>query len=237
MFLRESHSLRIADSCLSREPQVAPSATAAVPLQNVKTASRVMQQTAPSATPYTSKSQRSVRAQAIYCRLSAKDAAPLSFRLPCPPCWDGQPPSGWAAERRARRAYFAALDALHTGKVADVERSKLQRFVDEVRHTGVRGQLEHLRRVLDFSLGRSGAPLVDRPEKPYARVQLTVPVPQGTSRPEQLQERFRWTLEWLQTRGYTVARDLRTDWRLQVIPSSSASGGHQPARQRRRASA
>ena len=162
-----------------------------------------------------SNDRRPVRAPAVYCRFRSEDGGSLSFRLPCPPCWDGRAPSGWAAERRARRAYFAALDALHMGKQAQSERSKLGRFVQEMRNTRIRAQLEHLARVLDYALGRGDVSTVNRPEQPFNRVELTVPVPPGSESPAQLEERFRWTLEWLQTRGYTVARDLRIDWRVQ----------------------
>ena len=114
-------------------------------------------------------------------------------------------------------SYLAALDALHMGKHAQSERSKLGRFVDEMRNTRVRSQLEHLARVLDYALGRGSVTTATRPDHPFKRVELTVPVPPGSESTEQLEDRFRWTLEWLQTRGYTVARDLRIDWRVQRV--------------------
>lgn len=114
------------------------------------------------------------------------------------------------------------------GKEAKSERSKLGRFVDEMRNTRIRGQLEHLVRVLDFSLGSSRVNTVDRPERPFTRVELTVPVPVGTDSSTQLEERFRWTLEWLQTRGYTAGRDLRIDWRVQRVKNLNwPTGGDQ----------
>ncbi|HLV26257.1 MAG TPA: hypothetical protein VKZ41_08070 [Gemmatimonadales bacterium] len=181
--------------------------------------------------------KRPTRAPAVYCRLRSADGG-LSFRIPCPPCWDGKAPSGWAAERRARRAYFAALDALHTGKEVESERSKLGRFVDEMRNTRIRGQLEHLVRVLDFSLRRHTVTTVDKPDRPFNRVELTVPVPPGAEGSGQLEERFRWTLEWLQTRGYTAGRDLRIDWRVQLVRNLSwRTSSHPQSGSGRRASA
>lgn len=208
------------------------------PLRNSIIQQHPMQRSASASSAYTNGISRPLRAPAVYCRLGSEGENGLSFRIPCPPSWDGSPATGWAAERRARRAYFATLDALHFGKEASQERTKLERFLDEIRHPGVRTQLEHLRRVLDFAIGgRNVAPL-HRPDRPFARVQLTVPVPSRTERPEQLQARFRWTLEWLQTRGYTTARDLRIDWRLQVRPVAVGhAGGYSPSRQRHRASA
>lgn len=179
---------------------------------------------------------RAARAPAIYCRLlDDENGTTRSFRLPCPPSWDGTPTKGWAAERRARRAYFAALDALRTGQVADVERTKLQRFVSEVRHGSVKTHLEHLRKVFDFAHTTDGAPVLRKPERPVSRVELTVPVTDINCRPAQLELWFAWTIEWLRTRGYTAGRGLRIDWRLRETPASGS--GFRSAAERRRATA
>lgn len=178
----------------------------------------------PGSSNRSSAAERTPRAPAIYCRLlDDEKGISKSFRLPCPPSWDGKPAKGWAAERRARRAYFAALDALRTGQVTDVERTKLQRFVDEVRHGSVKTHLEHLRRVFDFAHLSDGAPVLRKPEQPFNRIELTVPVTDISSRPVQLEQRFAWTIEWLRTRGYTAGRALRIDWRLRETPSTGGS--------------
>ena len=118
--------------------------------------------------------------------------------------------------------------------MTDVERTKLQRFVAEVRHSSVKIHLEHLRRVFDFARLRDGAPVLRKPEQPFSRVELTVPVTDISSRPAQLEQRFAWTIEWLRTRGYTAGRALRIDWRLRETP---ASGNGFRAAERRRATA
>src|SRR5690606_12666609 len=61
-----------------------------------------------------------MRAPALYVsgfvdRETDGAVVPFNFRLPCPPSWDDRLPGAWAAERRARRAYFATLDSLRTG--------------------------------------------------------------------------------------------------------------------------
>lgn len=199
-----------------------------------------MQQTAPSALcAYPAAATRSTRAPAIYCRLSGVDQPPATFRLPCPPTWNDRKPAAWAAERRARRAYFAALDALRTGEAPEVERAKLQRFLQEVRVPDVRERLEHLLRVLDFAIGRAGrgVPLPERPVRPYTRLELTVPASRDACRPEQLSARFQWALEWLRTRGYVAGRDLRIDWRVQLRPATRDSNGRSPKPQQQAASA
>lgn len=159
---------------------------------------------------------RRSRAPAIYCEATGPGGLHASFRLPCPPSWDDRPPAAWAAERRARRAYFAALDALRTGRPADEDERKLVRLLGEVRSIAVRGQLHHLRNVLVYAARAAGRPTLLPPPHAFTTIVMSVPRPRTASRPDQLETRFRWTLDWLRARGYLATRDARVEWRVQA---------------------
>ncbi len=166
--------------------------------------------------PSPSESSHPSRAPAIYCEAAGPGGTRAHFRLPCPPVWDDRPPAAWAAERRARRAYFAALDGLRTGRRSDEDERKLVRLLGEVRSIVVRGQLHHLRHVLRYAAEAAGRPTLLPPARAYTAITLTVPLPRNGSRPEQLEVRFQWTLDWLRARGYLAPRDVRIDWRVQA---------------------
>src|SRR5688500_2459837 len=92
------------------------------------------------------------RAPALYFVGTLPDAdggKPFNFRLPCPPTWHDRAPSAWAADRRARRAYFATLDALRSGRVDEEEVAKSQRLLADIRSMSARAALTHFLRIMD----------------------------------------------------------------------------------------
>lgn len=139
---------------------------------------------------------------------------PFAFRLPCPPAWDDRQPGAWAAERRARRAYFATLDALRTGRPDPVEAAKIERLLGDLRSQTARASIRHFQRVLEF-VGRTGSGTVlPPPAEPMTTVVITAPPgPAGGNRPAEMAERYRWALEWLSTRRYVVPKGLKVEWR------------------------
>jgi hypothetical protein len=159
---------------------------------------------------------------------------PVRFRLPCPPAWDDARTGAWAAERRARRAYLAALDALHTGRLGPDQVPRLVALLRDLRSTTARPPLEHLVRVLGrVRRCRPGERLVRRPPQPLTRITVTVPVPPAADAPwddAALVQRYRWTLGWLRDRGFVVARDLVIEWHLAgTWPTSPPPPGADPS--------
>lgn len=157
---------------------------------------------------------RSLRAPALYVTAtSAPDSPPLSFRLPCPPAWDDRPPAVRAAERRARKAYFATLDALYRGQVNEDAAGKLRRLVSDVRSMVARHALEHLLRVLGFvrRTEQDGAVLVP-PATPCARVTIGVPLAAWRAGQDTLAVRYAWPIEWLTMHRFVVGKGLVIDW-------------------------
>lgn len=146
-----------------------------------------------------------------------------TFRLPPPPSWDDRPLGAWAAERRAKKAYFAVLDAMRTGVISPLQMQKLGRLIDEVRSRSARLALTQLERVWQ-AVSRYGAesPLLPPPTR---MVELTATVVRvSTAAHVNLQSRFAWSLEWLRTRGYLAAgADELMDWRLEGVPGQLAS--------------
>ena len=159
------------------------------------------------------------RAPALYFSTPASSPTPVAFRLPCPPAWDDRRPNVWAAERRARKAYVAALEALATGTVPAEQAVKIQRLAGEVRSVSARLGLEHLLRVLGF-VRRHGSAVLPPPEAPLTTVIATVPLPPQGAGEEGLRRRYAWALEWLQTRRYLATRNLSIEWRVDVAAST-----------------
>jgi hypothetical protein len=163
-------------------------------------------------------SHTSSRAPALYFAAptaSLSSQAPVTFRIPCPPAWDDRQPSVWAAERRARKAYLAALEALVTGSVAGEQADKLQRLAREIRSSSARASLEHLGRVMSF-VRRHGRPVLASPAEPLTTVIATVPLPPQGAGEEGLRRRYAWAIEWLQSRRFLARRGLEIRWQVEV---------------------
>jgi hypothetical protein len=146
----------------------------------------------------------------------AAGGTPFSFRLPCPPVWDDRAPSAWAAERRARRAYFATLDALRTGRVDEEEDRKARRLLGDLRSATARGAVTHFLRVFDMVRRGGGEAIVPTPPAPLPELVVTAP-PVGIMAPEALAARYRWAFEWLDARRFVVGRGLRVEWQVRRI--------------------
>jgi len=164
-----------------------------------------------------------MRAPALYVagfvdRESDGEVVPFTFRLPCPPLWEGRQPGAWAAERRARRAYFATLDAMRTGVVDQTESTKLDRLLKDLRSRGAASAVGHFRTVMDFVRRLGGEPVIPSPPAPLDAVVITAPPPAaGGVRPDELAERYRWALDWLTTRRFLVSKELRVEWRVRRV--------------------
>lgn len=163
---------------------------------------------------------RQVRAPAVYVsgRAAADPASTMAIRLPSPPRWDDRRPSAWAAERRARKAYFAALDALATGLVVAEDVAKLDRLILDVRSATARTALGQLRRVFEYAQRTTGdddPAILPAAAGPCDRIVVALPVGERDERPEVLAERYAWTLEWLRTRRFVVGgKGLAIEWRV-----------------------
>lgn len=175
-----------------------------------------------------SASGRPSRAPALYVTGSpGAGESPIAFRLPCPPAWDDRPPVVRAAERRARKAYFAALDALYRGQVNEDAAGKLRRLVTDVRSLSARAALEHLLRVFNFvRRGGASGPVLVAPPAPCERVAIGVPGAQWTTERERLAERYAWPLEWLRMHRFLAGKSLVVDW----YPLPEAAGVVSPVR-------
>lgn len=161
---------------------------------------------------------------------------PFAFRLPCPPAWDDRLPGAWAAERRARRAYFATLDALRTGAVDPVETAKIERLLGDLRSHTARATVSHFQRVLQFVERLGSSAVVPPPAEPMTAVVIGAPpLPAASTRPANLATRYRWALEWLSTRRFVASKGLRVEWRvrratppagMQAVHDGAADPGH-----------
>ncbi|MGZ8456858.1 MAG: hypothetical protein ACXWZ4_09695 [Gemmatirosa sp.] len=174
---------------------------------------------------------RPLRAPALYVAggANALESDKLPMRLPCPPFWDDRPPSARAAERRARKAYFAALDALYQGEVCEDAVGKLQQLVGDIRSSTARGALEHLLRVFGFVRRSEPGPVLVAPPAPWERVTIGVPASDWTPERSKLAERYAWPLEWLRMRRFVAGKTLVIDW----FPLPAASVGmREPVRAR-----
>ena len=181
---------------------------------------------------------RPLRAPALYVAGGAAtpEADPLLFRIPSPPTWADRPPAVRAAVRRARKAYFAALDALYHAEVNDEVVGKLQRLVADVRSSTARRALEHLLRVFGFAR-RSARPVLVAPATPCTRVTIGVPAEEWAADRARLADRYAWPLEWLRMRRFVVGKALVIDWYpLPPMPVEAREPvrAPRPARARRR---
>lgn len=147
--------------------------------------------------------------------MSGDSSVRVVFHLPMPPLGGAGVRAVHALERRAKKAYFAALDAMRTG-VVDADRiAQLRRLASEVRTRRstemVAETLEQLMGVMGtIAAGMGGAPLLPELNQPLAELVVglssaSAPLPAST---EMLTDIVRWPLEWLRTRGVTVPTGL-----------------------------
>jgi len=159
-------------------------------------------------------------------QLSARPAAaegdqPFRFRLPCPPVPTVGVYAAHAVERRAKKMYFAVLDAMRTGVVDPLLRARLARLIADARPRAD-DMLRHLMRVLDavarHARETGGRPLIPPPPAPLADVTVEfsalTPGVAGRIAGDAVAEVLRWPVEWLQTRGLTVGKATLIDCRL-----------------------
>ncbi len=148
------------------------------------------------------------------------DAVPrYKFRLPVPPVPVAGAYAAHAVERRAKKLYFAVLDAMRTGRIDPTLRSKLTRLIIEARPRPDY-MLRHLVRVLDAVARRAretgGKPLLPLPSAPLAEIDVSiskaqVPTPESSALLATVNEALRWPVEWLQTRGLALAKSLQVN--------------------------
>ncbi|GEM_PF-3461023 len=140
------------------------------------------------------------------------------FHLPLPPLGGASMRAVHALERRAKKAYFAVLDAMRTGVVDASRCAQLRRLAGEVRARRSAGvvadTLDQLVAVMGgiAAAGVAGTPQFPELSEPLAALvigvtsasaQALVPVSS-----EALGELLRWPLEWLRTRGLIAASDV-----------------------------
>lgn len=154
---------------------------------------------------------------------------PFTFRLPCPPSWDDRQPGAWAAERRARRAYFATLDALRTGVVNQAESAKLDRLLHDLRSRSASAAMAHFRVVMEFVRQLGGEPVIQPPPAPLTAVVITAPPSPAGGRAAELAGRYRWALDWLTTRRFLAPREPRIEWRVRRVTPPTGSRVVRPA--------
>lgn len=154
--------------------------------------------------------------------VSGDSSVRVVFHLPFPPLGGAGVRAVHALERRAKKAYFAVLDAMRTG-VVDTDRvTQLRRLTGEVRTRRsaemVADTLEQLLGMMGaIAAGMGGAPLLPELNQPLAELVIglnSAPAPLPLSA-ESLGEVLRWPLEWLRTRGVTVANGLEVHWAVQ----------------------
>ena len=134
-----------------------------------------------------------------------------------------------AAERRARKAYFAALDALHLGQVNADAVGKLHRLVADLRVGTANRAVEHLLCVFACAGRAPGRPVLPAPCEPLAEVTVTVPAELWSADRERMAARLAWPLEWLRMRRFIAGKELEIEWRL--LPGA-APATPQPVRAR-----
>ena len=150
-------------------------------------------------------------------RTSNTDAT-IVFHLPLPPLAGAGARAVHALERRAKKAYFAVLDAMRTGIVDADRAAQVSRLAGEARS---RRSADTASEALDqlvwvmgaVAAGVAGAPLLPHLSEPLAALVVGVTSASATalvvpSPSEALPEFLRWPLEWLQTRGFTVPTGL-----------------------------
>ncbi len=166
--------------------------------------------TAPSST-----AQTPLRAPALHVvgHSVEPDAEPCRFRLPYPPTAAVGLRAAHALERRAKKAYFAALDALYTGGVDAGRRAQLVRLALEARARDAHDVLTHLITVMD-AVGRLAQPrsLLPLPTAPLRELEVTLQpgsLARSTKSLATTAACLEWPLEWLRTRGLILSQGLK----------------------------
>lgn len=151
-------------------------------------------------------------------RVPSNTDATIVFHLPLPPLAGAGARAVHALERRAKKAYFAVLDAMRTGIVDADRAAQVSRLAGEAR---ARRSADTASEALDqlvwvmgaVAAGVAGAPLLPHLSEPLAALVVGVTSASASallvpSPSEALPEFLRWPLEWLQTRGFTVPTGL-----------------------------
>jgi len=141
------------------------------------------------------------------------DELPVYFRLPSPPLLE-RARHAWALERRAKKIYFAVLDAMSTGHLDPEHMVKLARLLADVSTRSATLWLRQLQRAAEAA-ARAGsrAPLLPQPSAPLTEL-IAVPVLDDPRQmmDESVWKELAWPLEWLRTRGYVVSKGLQFQW-------------------------
>jgi hypothetical protein len=147
-------------------------------------------------------------------------AEPYCFRLPCPPNWTPVRFAGRAPERRAKKAYFAALDAMRTGHADPEQAAKLGRMLTEASTRSARAVLGHLMRVMEAAdRVTARGPVFPPPPAPLESAVATTTLAWAPEQGDPV-ERLAWPLEWLRTRGYIISKGFNLRWHT---PRSAAT--------------
>ncbi|HKG92112.1 MAG TPA: hypothetical protein VKA84_09485 [Gemmatimonadaceae bacterium] len=166
--------------------------------------------------------------------MRASGEPPTVFRLPVPPKLDEVRAAAWAIERRAKRAYFAALDAMRTGQVDPEQAAKLDRLLAEATTPAAQAVLGHLKRVMDAAV-REGQtePLLPPPPVAFDSIVATSTDASVAAEADPT-GRLAWPLEWLRTRGYVAGgKSLEYRWEAPAAASPpSPAGADAPAASR-----
>lgn len=164
-----------------------------------------------------SENDDSTRAPAVYFVGSTAGAAhtePVYFRLPSPPLLE-RARHAWALERRAKKIYFAVLDAMRTGRIDAEHAAKLGRLLADVSTRSARSWLHQLERALAAAL-REGehAPILPSLRAPLQELvgMVVVDHAERAAINESAWKELAWPLEWMRTRGYIVTKDLHFSW-------------------------
>ena len=159
----------------------------------------------------------STRAPAVYFVGSVAGAAstdPVYFRLPSPPLLE-RARHAWALERRAKKIYFAVLDAMRTGRIDAEHAAKLGRLLADVSTRSARSWLHQLERALAAAL-REGekAPILPSLSAPLQELvgMVVVSHAERVELSEGSWKELSWPLEWMRTRGYIVTKGLQFSW-------------------------
>src|SRR5579862_5520376 len=141
-------------------------------------------------------------------RSSSEGDTRYRFRLPVPPVPTAGSYAAHAVERRAKKLYFAVLDAMRTGVIEPTLRGKLTRLIIEARPRPDY-MLRHLVRILDAVARRTretgGKPLLPLPADRLEDVDVSI----ASSPASTVHEALRWPLEWLHTRGLALAKTVK----------------------------
>lgn len=162
------------------------------------------------------RSSRRAPALMLQGRAAETGETPYHFRLPYPPIPNLGVYAAHAVERRAKKVYFAVLDAMRTGTVDPDARARLARLIAEARPKAD-DMLRHLMRVLDAVARNAretgGRPLLAVPPAPIDELHIELPTVNDSARGKSSgpTELLQWPVEWMQTRGLALAKRLQVN--------------------------